>query len=317
MKTRFFLSVMAVVLLSLAGCQQQQMDLALNFQPDDEVLYRVVTESGKDYEFLQPSINESTENHTVSRIEMVFAQKTESIDKNGDAVLNITINELKYFASGPKGTTIDFDGCREKDKSEPLAKLIGQSYKIKLTSAGKVEVIDVKAAREIIKAGFAGKVAQRLLSNGEIEKRHNVLALVDAERNYIQGQNWSTLASSPPGMLQSKSYEKQYTLQEVKDQDGQQIAMITMDAVPSSKRAPDMSSDSMGMGSFAKMFEDSDIYKGELLLNLSTGQIIRYRESLLAEWVAAEPTEEQKSDKGPDTLTMGFTHSYSIEMIND
>lgn len=316
MKTRIILSVIVVVLPFLAGCHHQ-MDLALNFQPDDEVLYRVVTESGKDYEFIQPSINKITENHTVSRVEMAFTQKTESIDKNGDAVLNITINELKYLASGPKGTTMDFYSSRQKDKSEPLTELIGQSYKIKLTSAGEVEVVDTKAAREAIEAGFAGKVAQGLLSNGEIERRHSVLALVDAERNCCQGRSWSTLAASPPGMLQSKSYEKQYTLQEVKNQNGQQIALITMDAVPSSKRAPDMSSDSEGMGSFAKMFEDTDIYKGELLLNLSTGQIIKYRECLVAEWLAAEPAEEQKSDEGPDTLTMSFTHLYSIEMIND
>ena len=315
MKTRILLSVMVVVLLFLTSCQQQA-ELALNFQNGDEVLYRVITESGKDYEFLQPSINKTTENHTRLRNEVVFTQKTESIDENGIAVLNITINELKYLASGPKGTTMDFDSSREKDKSEPLAKLIGQSYKIKLTSAGEVEVIDAKAVREAIKVGSAGKVTERLFANDEIQKRHRVLALIDAERNYTKGESWVTLAASPPGMLKPKSYEKQYTLQDVNTKNNEQIAVITMNAIPSSKRAPDMPSDSKDMGFFAKMFEDTDTYNGKLELNLSTGQIIQYQEFLNSECVAAEPTEGQKSDQGPDTLTMGFTYLYSIEMIN-
>jgi hypothetical protein len=41
-----------------------------------------------------------------------------------------------------------------------------------------------------------------------------------------------------------------------------------------------------------------------------------YSEKLKSEWVAVEPTEEQKSDKGPDVLTMGFTYIYSIEKLN-
>ena len=169
-----------------------------------------------------------------------------------------------------------------------------------------------------VEARSAGKFAKRLFGNDEIQKRHSVLALISAgAAPHSKGDSWGTLAASPPGMLQAKSYDKQYTLQEVKTNGDQQIAVITMNAVPSSKRAPDMSSDSKDMGFFAKMFEDSGTYDGELVLNLSTGQIINYQECLKAEWVAAESPEEQKSDKGPDTLTMGFTHLYSIEKIND
>ena len=316
MKTRIILVVMIVVFSSLVGCQQQAK-LALNLQLDDEILYRVVTESGKDYAFVQPSKNKSTENQTRNRVEIVFAQKTESIDENGSAVLNITINELKYLGSGPKGK-IDFDSSRAKDKSDPLAELVGQSYKIKIRPDGRVQVLHAEAARDVVRAGFADEVAQRLFSDDEIQKRHMVSALIDAGDGAAKkGDIWSTLVASPQGMLQSKSYEKQYTLQEVKNQNGQEIAVITMEAVPSSKRVPNTPSDSKGMGVFTKMFEDTDTYNGRLVLNLSTGQIIRCRESLKAEWVAAQSPEEQTSDKGPDVLTIGFTHLYSIEMIDD
>lgn len=317
MKTRIISGVAVLILSFLSGCQQR-VDVALKFQPEGETFYRAVTEAGKDYAFVQPSLNKNTENHTLARVEVAFAQKTESVDKNGVAVLNITVMELKYFFSGPKGKTIDFDSSRQKDKSEPLAGVIGQSYKIKITPSGQVEVVDALAIRSAVKGGSAGKLVQRLFGDDEIQKRHSVLALIDAGKGlHSKGEGWSTLAASPPGMLQAKSYEKQYTLQDVKTSGDQQIAVITMNAVPSSKRAPDMASDSKGMGFFAKMFEDTDTYKGELLLNLSTGQIVKYEECLKAEWVAAESPEEQKSDKGPDTLTMGFTHLYSIEKIGD
>ena len=317
MKTGIVSSLAVLMLSFLSGCQQK-VEVALKFQPGSETLYRAVAQSGKDYAFIQPSVNKNTENHTLARAEVTFAQKTESIDKNGGAVLDITVKGLKYLSSGPKGKTIDFDSSRKKDKSEPLAKLIGQSYKIKITPSGKVRVIDAKAIRTAVKGGSAGKLAQRLFSDKEIQKRHSVLALIDAgEKLHSRGDSWSTLAASPPGMLQAKSYEKQYTLQDVKTKGDQQIAVITMNAVPSSKRAPDMASGSKDMGFFAKMFEDSGTYDGKLVLNLSTGQIISYQESLKAAWVAAEAPEEHKSDKGPDTLTMGFTYLYSIEKIDD
>ena len=322
MKSRIIFCVMVAVLSFLAGCQQQQQgaELVLNFQPGGEVLYRVVTETGQDYEFDQPSINKNTETHTSSRIEVAFAQKTEIIGGNGNAIVNITINGLKYVAGGSKGKTMDFDSSRAKDKSEPLAKLIGQSYKIKITPAGEVEVIDAKAARGVIKTGFASKVAKTLLSDDEIQKRHSVLALIDASQGTIaKGDSWSSLAASPKGTLMPKSFEKIYTLTDVKKQGGEKVAVITMRAVPSSKPAEGVPDDPKGFGALASVFgiEDTDTYDGELVLNLSTGQIIQYQESFKAEWVAAQSPEEQTSDKGPDTLTMGFTHRYSVEMIND
>jgi len=317
MKTGIISCAAVLVLSFLSGCQQR-VEVALKFQPEGESSYRAVTESGKDYSFVELSKNKNTENHTLARAEVAFAQKTESIDKDGVAVLNITVTELKYLSSGLKGTIMDFDSSREKDKSEPLAGLIGQSYKIKITPCGRVEVVDAKAIQSAVKGGSASKLAQRLFGDDEIQKRHSVLALIDAGKDlHSKGDSWSTLAASPPGMLQAKSYEKQYMLQNVKTKGYQQIAVITMNAVPSSKRAPDMPSDSKDMGLFAKMFENSDTYNGELVLNLSTGQIIHYQETLKAEWVAAESPEEQKSDKGPDTLAMGFTHLYSIEKIDD
>jgi hypothetical protein len=70
------------------------------------------------------------------------------------------------------------------------------------------------------------------------------------------------------------------------------------------------------MSLFANMFEEKDSYTGKMTLNLSTGEIDSYQELLKAEWLAVEPSAEQKSDKEPDQLTMGFSDMYSIEKVS-
>lgn len=317
MKTQKMLSVvfLGVILSVLAGCVPTA-EMELNLAEQRETVYRVVAESGKDYEFIQPSINKTKERHTVGRAEMVFAQKIESVDKQGGATAVVTIKELKYLSEDPQGKAFDFDSTAEGSKADPLFALVGQSYKIKITPNGRVEVLDAKAVRDVVKDGLAGKIADKWLSDEEIRNRHQVLALVDAGKTlYKKGDKWSTIAASPQGMLKPKSFEKVYTLTDIKQQGGSKIAVVDMNAVPSSKRAADMPEDESKMGFFANMFEEKDNYTGNMVLNLTTGEIQSYQELLKSEWLAVEPPDEQKSDKGPDQLMMGFSNLYSIEKV--
>ena len=352
MKTRMMLSiaVLGVILSVLAGCVQtketkkeanlapktkkeaklapeakkeaklisskgEKEKMRLNFSPQRETNYKVVTESTKDYQFVQPSVNKTKERHTVWKIEMVFAQKIESVDPQGNAAANITIKKLKYLSEDPQGKMEDFDSTAETSKTDPLLSLIGQSYKIKITPNGKVEVIDANAAREVVKGeSSAKKMAERLLSNEEIGNRHQVLALNDVEKGLAQrGDKWSTVAISPAGMLRQKSFEKVYTLTDIKKQNGNNIAVVDMAASPSSKRAADAKEGDSVTSFFSNMFDEKDNYTGKMVLDLTTGEIDSYKEFLKVDWVAVEPPQEQKSDKGPDQLTMGFSNLYSIE----
>jgi hypothetical protein len=78
-----------------------------------------------------------------------------------------------------------------------------------------------------------------------------------------------------------------------------------------------MTQEETKMNFFAKMFEEKDNYTGKMVLNLTTGEIDSYQELLKAEWVAADATkEQQKSDKDPDQLIMGFWNLYSIEKVD-
>ena len=307
---------LGVVLSILAGCIPAT-EVKLNLAERTETVYKVALQSSKDYAFVQPSINKTKERHTVSRIEMVFAQKIESVDQEGNATADITIKEFKYLSEDPQGKALDFNSTAEGSSSDPLFALVGQSYKIKITPNGKVEIVDAKAARESVKGGFAQKFAERLLSDEDIAKRHQVLALMDASQAlYKKGDKWSTVTAAPSGMLRQRSFEKVYTLTDIKEQKDGKIAVIDMNAVPSSKRAENMQEDEVKANFFANNFEEKDSYNGKMVLNLTTGEIDSYQETLKAEWFVAESPEKQKSDKGPDQLTIGFSSLYSIEKVN-
>jgi hypothetical protein len=326
--------LVAVVLFVSAGWKSKtsankpktsnNKQMKLNMLPQSEITYKVITESGKDYSFVQPSVNKTKERHTVGRIEMVFAQKVESIDSKGVAAVVITIKELKYTTDGQKkDAVLSFDSTSEKAKSDPMFALIGQSYKISISPAGVVATIDAKAVRSTIASGFAKKFADKIFSDDEIKNRHQVLALMNANKagkkaNKMagkKGDKWVDVSASPQGMLKPKTFEKTYTITDIKLQNKGRIATVTMNAAPSSKRVETAAKEDAGMGFFANMFDEKDSYTGKMVINLTTGQIISYNENLKAEWFAAESTEEQKSDKGPDQITMGFTSLYSIEKV--
>ena len=88
-----------------------------------------------------------------------------------------------------------------------------------------------------------------------------------------------------------------------------------MEAVLTSKAPEDASTDDQGMGVFAKMFDSEENFTGQMVLDLNTGKVQKYNEELAASYVAAESPREQVKGKGPDILTMGFTHAVSLEMI--
>jgi hypothetical protein len=364
--------VVTVVLLGvslsvLVGWGTPAVEMKLNLSPKSKTVYKVVTSSSKDYQFVQPSINKTKERHTGGSIEMVFEQNIESVDPQGNATANITIKQLAYMSQGPEGVIADFNSTSEKDKSDPLSKLIGASYKIKVSPRGTVEVLDASAARAILKDGSAAAVATRLFSDEEIARRHQTMAMFDADSSQNPkdmaksvkagapdkksdkkidkktdkksdkkaeskapapkkvskgpckvGNQWSSLSASPQGMLRPKTFEKIYTLTELnKQKNGQTIAIVDMNAVPSSKRTDNLSEkEQQAMSYFSNMFDEKDSYAGKMVINLTTGVIDSYQEVLKVEWLAAENAEEQKSDKGPDQLTMGFTYVYSINKVD-
>jgi len=251
------------------------------------------------------SIGSSTET-------MTFSQQIESVDDQGTAVAKITIKELKYVATIKDRIVLDFDSSRETDHGSPLNNLIGRSYAIELTTSGQVSrIVD---ASDSLAAASADKTAVALLSDDAIRQRHTVAALPAAGENRLHaGENWSNLKSVSFDMMGAKSYERIYTLKEVRNTGDGRVAIAEMEAVPSVANARE-SHKEPATDAFSKMFDNTGSYTGELKLNLTEGKVVESREELLVEWFIVDPNP--KEGQPPAALKMAATRLFGIAKVD-
>ena len=299
--------------------EKPTVELALKFTPQDSTTYKLTMEAQRRIEWEGPMPDEAVfkGGQTGNKIEMTFTRQIQSVDDKGNAVAEITIKGLKYLSIIRDNTVLDFDSSREKDKNSPMANLIGQSYTIKIAPTGKVtEVIDVKQAQAAFKgSSSADKAALTLLRPNVIKERHGTLVLPDADKNQLRtGGKWSSIKTFSFGMMGSKSYEKIYTLKEIKDTNGRRIIIVEMNAIPTSDTAEQL--DKEGISGLSKMFDNIETYTGRLKLDLTTGKIEKYLEKLQSEWIAVDPLAGQKDDKEPAALKMTAIRLYRLEKID-
>jgi hypothetical protein len=292
--------------------------LTLKFAPQDVTTYRVTTESGKSVDWegsLQKKPSAFKGGRTGSRIEMTFTQRIQSVDDEGNAVAEITIKGLKYLGRVRDNTVLDFDSSRQQDQDSPLMKLIGQNYTVEISPAGELlKVVDVTQARAAVGGSTsAHRAATGLLSAEAITKRHTIAALSGAGKHRVQaGEDWSKVEALSFDMMGSKSYEKVYTLKEVKDIDNRTIATVDMQAIPSSEMAQQLYKEQT-VNPFAKMFDSRDNYTGRLKLDLTAGKIEECLEELTTEWVMVDPNPANGEE--PSALRMTATRLYHVEKI--
>ncbi len=295
---------------------EEAATLALKFSPQDSTTYKVIAESERSIKWEGSLPEEPTfkggRNH--NRLEMTFAQEIQSVDDKGNAIAKITVKGLKYSSIVKDNPTFEFDSSKPKDPNHPLAKLIGQSYTIKITPTGEVtEVIDVKEARAAVRRGsVVPRRALRLLNSETIKERHGTLVLPDTDKNQLQtGDSWSSIKTFSFDLMGSESYEKIYTLNKIKDRDNRQVAIIEMNAIPASETAKEQAA-----AAFAEGFDNTETYTGELELDLTTGKVEKYLEKLQSEWIIVFPSAEQEVDKEPAALTMSAIRLYRLEKID-
>jgi len=315
---RIFVCSAAVVVLSLllaGGCGPgagEAATFAFKFTPRDSTNYKLIMEAEDKVAFEGPIAKGPDFRGGCNRtkIEMTFSRQIQSVDDNGNAVAKITVRDLKYLSERDEKPVLDFDSAAEKDRDNPFAKLIGQSYTIEIAPDGQVKrVIDAKQARTVVKGPRqANKAASRLLAPDAIKKIHGTLVLPQAgEAQLRPGQSWSSAEVFDFRMLGMGSYEKIYTIKKMKKQDGQQTAVVHMNAIPSSGQA---------MHAFPNMFDKTQTYTGQLELDLSSGKVQKYSEKLQSQWLVVDPQAEQKDSKEPDALKMSVVRSYSLEKID-
>jgi len=293
------------------------VDLSLRFSPGSTATYRAVMEQERtvtwqgDESAKPPQFKDG---RTGTRVEMTFAQAVESVDPDGNAVLRITIEGLKY-AGAARNTSLEFDNQAGGDSSRPLAKLIGQSYRIRLSRRAEVlEVVDAAQARSAA-AGDSPEhqVAQRLLSDEEIRNRHAVAAMAARKDGQVRpGQQWSNIKGFSFGSMGSKSFERVYTLKEIAAKDGRRIAVVEMSAIPAASTADQ--TQPQQIGGPGPMFDSTDNYDGRLELDLGSGQVREYVEQIRSEWIVADPQTVQDGST-PVAVKMTAMRLNRLELV--
>jgi len=300
---------------------EEVVTVALHFTPNDSATYRLVTEAerGIVIEHAPPNSPNMTGGVTSNRTEITFTQQIQSCVDQGNAVANITIKELKYATKVKNNFTVDFDSSREKDKNSSLARLIGQSYTIEITPAGRVsKVIDASKAQAAVAVGPGADrtVAMELLDPNAIRDRHSILPLPPPDKNQLRtGDSWSSIKALSFGLMGTKSYERVYTLKGVEDTRGRRVAVVEMNAIPSSQTLG-TEDEKAAKSDFSKMFDNTETFTGRMTVDLTCGHVERYLEKLHSEWVAVEPADQIKDNKEPIILKMSTSLSQSIEKLD-
>ncbi|MHC4575144.1 MAG: hypothetical protein ACYS76_13595 [Planctomycetota bacterium] len=315
------------LLLVAAGCGPRaegpvttgKPQLVLRFTPRASTTYRLTTEGKRSVQFQGSLVTEANlkGGETGDTAEMTFAQEVLSVDKKGNATAKITIKELKYLAEVKDKPVLDFDSSRQRDRNSPLAKLVGQSYTIKITPTGQVaEVVDAKDIQAAVRSGtLAGSRAAALVEAEAIRERHTIAALPPADKGRLSpGGSWSDVRTYSFGLMGAKSYERVYTLKEVKRADGRSMAFVEMNAIPTTETAEELHKE-QPTSDFSKMFDSRETYTGQLSLDLTAGRVETFSETLRSEWVIVDPAAGQTRDKEPDTLKMAATRLHRLEKI--
>ncbi len=289
--------------------------LALKFAEGDINRYKSASGTSKDYSYEQPSKQESKNEHSGVQTEVIFTQQIKHVGEDGSAIAEIKIEGLKYYSMVSKEVKFDFDSSRTGSGSEPLARLIGQNYTIRMLPDGTVKLVDAAKARTVVREGLAAKIAERLLGEKLVEARHSIPALLGrSETSVKSGQQWSVIEKGPEGMLQAREYNKAYRFADIKQEKGQRIAVVRMQA----NDVKMMDKDGKSVNFFKDIFKGAENYtgQGELIFNLDTGKVNKSSEKLEASWMATDPDYDEEGGAGPDVLLMSFTQSRSFERLN-
>jgi len=288
--------------------------LARKFSVGDKATYVATTESSRAVEFEGTISQEADLKGGVARtkVELTFTEQIESVGDAGIAKAKITILKAKYLRElAKRGIVADYDSS--KGNGGPLAKLVGQSYRIEMTPSGEVtKVLDAEAGRSAVRRS---KIAVGLLKTSVIKERHSIAALPAAGKNLRRiGDNWSNVKSTDFGMMGKKAYERIYVLKELTKVDGRTVAVVEMNAIPTADSPNQASGDAESP--FTKMFDNIDKYTGLLKLDLTTGKVDEYFEKLKTQWIVVDPMPTEKNKDKPDMLKMTGIMDQRLERID-
>lgn len=302
------------------GASTDSVVMALNFVPGQTTVYKLTmqTERRVDYMGNVPAMpDELKSGRTGSRVGMVFDQQVESVGADGNAVLKITIQSLMYVGQSRDEVVLDFDSSRAADAQSPLAKLIGQSYKLQISPSGKVlAVSDARSARAAVAGNLPGnQTAQKLLSDEAIKERHGVTALVAAQKKTVRtGDSWADVKVTSFGLMGTDTLQQTYKLASIEQAAGRRVAVVEMEAIPSAVMAQQLHQQ-LNAPVNPGVLDNSQKDVGRLRLDLTNQRIDECTEDLTKEWVTVLP--EKKPNSGYVAMKMTATQQYRLERVEE
>jgi hypothetical protein len=314
------------------------VDLALKFVVGQAATYKITTERRKSIEWKgAPTAKPAqfADGRSGNRVELTFEQRVVRVLGDGNAVLEIMIKGLRYVGESVNRVVLDFDSARPEDAGNPLARLVGRSYQVKMSPKGQVvEIANAGPARLAVQGNLPGNgVAQKLLADEEIRNRHEIVALSALKDCSVRpGQTWSSIKVLSFDDLGAKTYERVYTLKQVdsgqlsvpSSQDAAvnqqlttetssgRLAVVEMKAIPSAALATQLyQRQAQAANPFAGMSDNADSYEGRLVLDLDQGQVREYGEQMQNEWIIFDPN----SGPNPAAIRMAVRRLHRLEQV--
>jgi hypothetical protein len=242
-----------------------------------------------------------------SDVRFVFTREYLEADDQGDIVSKIVIKELKIYATVKDRAILDFDSTREKDQSHTLSKLIGKSYTV--VRSAENGIIKAVNARDVQSRTSIYTPAKDFFSTERITERQNIMIMPqDVRKKIKKNYKWSSVKDFEFGKMGSRSFERQYSVKEIKQDYGQKTAVIEMTAIPSF-----VTKDGSEAEDFSGGFDYQYDYTGEILFDMTSGEAAKNAETLDIKWVMALPASSDSNELV--TLIMGAKREYAIEII--
>jgi len=298
----------------------QVVALVLKFVQGQTTTYKVTTETERNIKWEGNTARKPAQfrnGRTGHRIELTFDQQIERLTDEGHAVVAVTIKALRYLGRTHEKVVVDFDSARASDRESPLAKLIGQSYKIEMAPKGMVmAAIDVEPVRAAVGGNLPEhKTALKLVSDRAIRQRHEIPSLMALKAATVEPQSqWSSIKAFSFGLMGAKTYERIYTFAGLESRGERSVATVAMEAIPTVAGAG-QSQQPQAATPLGTMFDNTDSYTGQLELDLQTGQIERYVEQFRTQWVTADPESIESGQANPAVLKMGAIERHQLERI--
>jgi hypothetical protein len=314
----------------LWGCEKQaqtgpaavessdMVKIALRPTLGEHASYKIITQARRTTKWQGPVPDKATfeENFNEERVELAFTQQIQAVDPNGVAVAKITIDGLKCLYSTKSMASVDFDSSRKADVNNPLMKLIGKTYLIEFNPSNGISAVDELPPINIMLKGDtpSDRAGLSMMFPESIMERHGVFQLPPRGQEMLKpGGRWNRIRTFPFGKMGLKSYEKIYTLEKVQDAGGRRIAVIDMNAIPTSEVEPKYLSQQAEVG-VPKMFDTNDSFTGGGEIDLKMGRIENYHEDFQTSWFVALPSQPNNTGE-PVVLNMSASRVYSIERI--